>query len=85
MHSVIPYRLAEFQRISSSCFDNMLKKAVNDHFRFPQPIHYEQWWSVDGQSFHQKEPKELQAVLASVPYLQWPDTVDEKFVTRGQT
>lgn len=33
----------------------------------------------------QKEPKELQAVLVSVPYLQWPDMVDEEFVTRGQT
>lgn len=33
----------------------------------------------------QKEPKELQAVPVSVPYLQWPDTVDEEFVTQGQT
>lgn len=32
----------------------------------------------------QKEHKELQAVQVSVPYLQWPDVVDEEFVTGGQ-
>lgn len=32
----------------------------------------------------QKEHKELQAVQVSVPYLQWPDVVDEEFVTEDR-
>lgn len=37
----MPYELAELSARFKLLFDDMPKKADNDHFRFPQPIHSE--------------------------------------------